>query len=80
MEELGQNVGTYLQDRWNYLDVLGFAMLFGGVVVRFVDSDSPWGKSLYALSAPLIVSRVLFFAQILKFQGPMIQVSIFILK
>lgn len=76
--ELGRNFRTYLQDSWNYLDTLGFAMLFGGVIIRLADRDSPWGRSLYALSAPLIFSRVLFFAQILKFQGSMIQVSIFI--
>ena len=76
--ELWRNFRTYLQDRWNYLDVLGFAMLFGGMIVRLADSESPWGRSLYALSAPLMFSRVLFFAQILKFQGPMIQVSILI--
>lgn len=77
-EELRRNFRAYLQDRWNYLDALGFLMLFGGMVSRISDSDNAWGRSLYALSAPMVFSRILFFAQILKFQGPMIQVSMLI--
>ena len=75
-EELNRDVYTYLQDQWNYLDVLTFVMLLGGFLSRIVDSDSMWGRSMYALSAPPLFSRVLFFAQMLRFQGPMIQVGI----
>lgn len=60
-------------NRWNALDVLGLLFLLGGFVVRCVDLESTWGRSLYALSAPFMFSRILFFAQILPFQGPMIQ-------
>lgn len=64
----------YFEDRWNILDVLSLAALLGGFIARSVNSASPWGQALYALSAPLVFSRFLFFAQILQFQGPMIQV------
>ena len=78
LREVGEMVGdieAYFQDRWNILDVLGLAVLLGGFIVRSTESESPWGRALYALSAPLVFSRILFFAQILPFQGPMIQVS-----
>lgn len=63
----------YLEDQWNVLDVLALAFLSIGLLIRGVDSTSAWGPAFYALSAPLLVSRVLFFAQVLPFQGPMIQ-------
>ena len=78
LEELRRDFHMYLQDQWNYLDTLGFAMVLWGFCVRILDSQRPWGRSLYALSAPPIFSRVLFFAQMLKFQGPLIQVGVFI--
>lgn len=67
---------TYFEDDWNILDVLGLVVLLAGFVVRSNDYTSPWGQALYALSAPLLFSRFLFFLQILQFQGPMIQVRI----
>lgn len=76
IEELRRNWHTYCQDQWNFLDVLGLVMLFGGFIARLADNESLWGRALYALSAPMMFSRVLFFAQILRFQGPMIQVTI----
>lgn len=66
---------VYMRDRWNIIDVLGLLIIGGGIAVRIVDNTSPWGRALYALSAPLVYSRLLFFAQILPFQGPMVQVS-----
>lgn len=45
-------------------------------VVRAVDSDSPWGRGIYALSSPLIYWRLLYFAQVLPSQGTTIQVGI----
>ena len=71
-----RDVRTYFKDKWNVLDALALLFLFIGMVIRWYDSASPWGPALYALSAPLIVSRVLFFAQILPFQGPMIEASV----
>ena len=70
-----RDIRRYFRDQWNVLDALGILCVLVGVVIRWVDSTSPWGPAFYALSAPLVVSRVLFFAQILQFQGPMIQVS-----
>ena len=67
---------VYLQDRWNVLDVLSLVMLAGGFFFRLVDSGSPWGRALYALSAPLVFLRVLFYAQYLPFLGSMVEVSV----
>ena len=71
-----RDVIVYLEDRWNVLDVLSIMILAGGFVVRCTDSGSPWGRALYALVAPLIFLRVLFFAQYLLFLGPMVEVSV----
>lgn len=67
---------TYFEDDWNILDVLSLVVLLAGFLVRSIDDTSPWGRALYALSAPLLFSRFLFFVQILQFQGPMIQARI----
>lgn len=69
---------AYLQDRWNVLDVLALGILAAGFSFRLVDSGSPWGRALYALSAPLVFSRALFYAQYLPFQGSMVEVSVLI--
>ncbi|CAN0475441.1 unnamed protein product, partial [Ascophyllum nodosum] len=71
--EMTRDVIVYLEDRWNVLDVLSIMILAGGFVVRCTDSGSPWGRALYALVAPLIFLRVLFFAQYLLFLGPMVE-------
>lgn len=70
-----KDIDRYFKDQWNVLDVLGLLCLSIGLVIRGVDWTSPWGTAFYALSAPLFVSRVLFFAQVLPFQGPMITVG-----
>lgn len=64
-----------MEDGWNVLDVLSLGVSLGGFCARLFDPASPWGRSLYALSAPLLVSRLLFFATIDPFLGPMIQAS-----
>lgn len=74
VRDISRDLHGYLRDRWNALDVLGLTILGCGIVVRAIDMENPWGRALYAMSAPLVFSRVLFFAQILPFQGPMIQV------
>lgn len=71
---MGRDFSLYVADHWNILDLLGLGLVTGGLVVRCADGDNPWGRALYALSAPLVFSRLLFFAQMLRFHGPMIQV------
>ena len=68
----------YFEDHWNVFDVLGLLFLSGGLLLRCFDSSSSSGQGLYALSAPLLVARILFFAQILSSQGPMVQVSLLV--
>lgn len=70
-----RDIRGYFRDQWNVLDALGLFFVLVGLIIRCVDPGSPWGPAFYALSAPLLVSRVLYFAQVLPFQGPMIQVS-----
>ncbi|CAM9782826.1 unnamed protein product [Scytosiphon promiscuus] len=74
VREMSRGVGRYLADKWNVLDALDLLCLSVGLIIRWDDWSSEWGPAFYALSAPLVVSRVLFFAQILPFQGPMIEV------
>lgn len=66
----------YIKDPWNVLDLLGLVFLLVGLIIRAIDWTSEWGPAFYALSVPMLVSRVLFFAQVLPFQGPMIQASL----
>lgn len=70
------NLKRYIKDQWNVLDLLGLVFLFIGLIIRVADSVSELGPAFYALSVPMLVCRVLFFAQVLPFQGPMIQASL----
>ena len=70
------NPRDYFLDRWNVLDVGCLCLMFVGLCVRAFDpANSTLSRSLYALSGPFAFTRILFFAQILPSQGPMIQVS-----
>ncbi|CAM9696418.1 unnamed protein product [Hapterophycus canaliculatus] len=71
---MSRDFRLYAADHWNILDILGLGLVTGGFLVRCADGENPWGRALYALSAPLVFSRLLFFAQMLRFHGPMIQV------
>lgn len=73
--EMRRDSTLYSADHWNVIDFLGLGLVAGGLVVRAADETSSWGRALYALSAPLLFSRMLFFAQMFRFQGPMVQVS-----
>lgn len=75
MREMTRDFSLYVADHWNPIDFLGLGLAAGGFLVRVSEGTSSWGWALYALSSPLVFSRVLFFAQVLRFQGPMIQAS-----
>lgn len=72
--QMWANFFEYLRDKWNWLECLSLSLLAGGLFVRVVDSDVHLGRALFALSAPLVFSRVLFFGQILRRQGLVIEV------
>ncbi|CAN0130078.1 unnamed protein product [Scytosiphon promiscuus] len=76
VEEFKDGVGKYFKDRWNFFDVPGLLCLTAGMIAKLIPGgkDYPVGKAFFALSAPLLVSRFLFFAQLLPMQGPMVQV------
>ena len=73
--EVKANWRRYTKDPWNVFDLCGLLFLFIGLVFRWIDSANELGPEFYALSVPMLFCRILFFAQILPFQGPMIQVK-----
>lgn len=73
--EMRRNMADYKKDHWNIMDLLGLGVVSSGFLIRCADPSNIWGRSMYALGAPLIFARILFFAQILPFQGPLIQAS-----
>lgn len=75
VNEMRRDPVGYFHDRWNVLDLLAIVLMCAGWLLRVTEGESQWTKGLYALSAPLIFARVLYFAEFLPFQGPMIQVS-----
>lgn len=76
VNEMKRDLHSYCRDQWNVLDFFTLLFLTAGWSFRWVDSEGPWGRAFYALGAPFLFSRVLFFAQYLPFQGPIIQVSL----
>ena len=73
---IAEHPRNHLLDGWNLLDVTCLSLMSVGVGFRaFGPADSTSSRSLYALSAPMAFTRVLFYAQILPSQGPMIQVK-----
>lgn len=72
--EMRRDLFVYMRDPWNVLDWLSLALLSSGLIARIAQPSDTLGRSLYALSTPLLFARLLFFAQILPHQGPMIQV------
>lgn len=76
--EMFLGIQEYFQDKWNILDMLSLLLLSAGLYTRWwgsSDSQTSTAKVFFALSAPLVFSRFLFFAQILRRQGLVIEVS-----
>ena len=74
--EITRDINVYSRDVWNFLDITVLLVVFGGFLVRVFDASSPWGRGLYALGTPLLFFRVLYFAEMLRFQGPIVQASV----
>ena len=75
IQEMVKDPSEYVRDKWNVIDVTCLFLMFTSLCFRaFDDVHSMEARSMYALSAPLAFTRILFFAQILPSQGPMIQV------
>lgn len=75
LTEMWETPQEYAQDKWNWLDVASLLLLSSGLYVRIYGEGVDIGRVFYALSAPLVFSRFLFFAQILPRQGLVIQVT-----
>lgn len=78
VSEVGQmhaGVYEYVKDEWNWLESISLLLLAGALFYRIGNSDGNTGRALFALSAPLVFSRVLFFGQVLRRQGLVVQVS-----
>lgn len=65
----------YVKDEWNWLESLSLLLLAGALFYRIGNSDGSTGRALFSLSAPLVFSRVLFFGQVLRRQGLVVQVN-----
>lgn len=77
VSEAGQmhaNFYEYVQDEWNWLESISLVLLAGALFYRIRNSDGFTGRALFAISAPLVSSRVLFFGQVLRRQGLVVQV------
>ncbi|CAM9290091.1 unnamed protein product [Scytosiphon promiscuus] len=75
IREMCDNHWEYMRDQWNVLDVASLSLFAIGVIFRaFEGVDDTSSRACYALSAPLAFARILYFAQVLPSQGPMIQV------
>ncbi|CAM9221663.1 unnamed protein product, partial [Laminaria digitata] len=76
VSEVGQMSASfheYVQDEWNWLESISLLLLAGALFYRIGNSDGETGRALFALSAPLVFSRVLFFGQVLRRQGLVVQ-------
>lgn len=76
LQEMYPRFQEYWRDKWNWLEALSLVLLSAGLWIRIVDEDVSQGRAMFALSAPLVFSRILFFGQILPRQGIMIQVHL----
>lgn len=65
----------YWQEKWNWLDAFSLILLSIGLYIRTSLGDPALIRVFYALSAPLVFSRILFFGQVLPRQGLVIQVG-----
>lgn len=72
--ELRKSMDHYMMDNWHKLGLFALQICIVAFIVRVVDPKSSWGPGLYALAAPLLFWRILYFAQVFSFQGAMIQV------
>lgn len=66
----------YWRDKWNWLESLSLLLLAAALWVRLRAGFAGLGRNVFALSAPLVYSRILFFAQVLPRQGIVIQVGV----
>ncbi|CAN0367729.1 unnamed protein product [Ectocarpus fasciculatus] len=72
--EMWRNLARYLLDRWKAPYFLALLLALAAFLARAVDSDSSWGRGLYAVSSPLMYWRLLYYAQVIPSQGSTIQV------
>ena len=78
VSEAGQMYSSfheYVKDEWNWLESFSLLLLAGALFYRIGDSDGQTGRALFSLSAPLVFARVLFFGQVLRRQGLVVQVN-----
>lgn len=78
MSELGEmyvNFHEWVKDEWNWLQSISLVLLASALYYRIADRNGSSGRALFALSAPLVFSRVLFYGQVLRRQGLVVQVN-----
>ncbi|CAM9739915.1 unnamed protein product [Ectocarpus sp. 4 AP-2014] len=72
--EMWKNLAGYLLDRWKAPHFLALVVALAAFLARAIDSDSSWGRGLYAVGSPLMYWRLLYYAQVIPSQGSTIQV------
>ncbi|CAN0538203.1 unnamed protein product [Ectocarpus sp. 12 AP-2014] len=72
--EMWKDLAGYLLDRWKAPHFLALVVALAAFLARAIDSDSSWGRGLYAVGSPLMYWRLLYYAQVIPSQGSTIQV------
>ncbi|CAM9832984.1 unnamed protein product, partial [Ectocarpus sp. 12 AP-2014] len=72
--EMWKLLAEYLLDHWKAPHFLALVVALAAFLARAIDSDSSWGRGLYAMGSPLMYWRLLCYAQILPSQGSTIRV------
>lgn len=73
-------VQEYFRDKWNWLDMISLTTLAIGLYIRWWANDDmiATAKVFYSISTPFMFSRFLFFAQVLRRQGLVVEVSVWL--
>ena len=74
LDEMYANFHEWVKNEWNWLQSVSLVLLAAALLRRIGYGDGWMGRALFALSAPLVFSRVLFYGQVLRRQGLVVQV------
>eukprot|EP00903_Cladosiphon_okamuranus_P011810 g11098.t1 len=70
---LAELVQGFIQREWDWLDMSAIFLLASATIANLLLSSGNVGRALFAVSAPLLFARLLFFGKIFKRQGVVIQ-------
>eukprot|EP00903_Cladosiphon_okamuranus_P011809 g11097.t1 len=70
---LAELVQGFIQREWDWLDMSAIFLLASATIANLFQKSGSVGRALFAVSAPLLFARLLFFGKIFKRQGVVIQ-------